>query len=399
MDFQLAIPKTLEFEGGFQKDPRDLGNWVGGKVVNGKVVGGKLVGTKYGIAARYFPDEDIPNLTIPRAVVLYRRKYWALGDIDRLPPHLRFTVFDMGVNAGVSRAIKGLQVLSQYPNPTPEQLRVAVDYMLSKRKASINGLAIDGIMGPNTARAAANVTLQAYTALRLAYYERIAGFRQNHVYLRTWRRRANDSDKFTIQHIRQQLPPTLPHESLSDSPTMLGVYLESVSPPPVDSLMRNAEPDEIAGYAPCPDPCENCTCSDCPSPVEIDAPPPAVAKPAAAGCLPLVLLLLLIAGCSARLTIEDSQRPVDIKVRGSRIEREQLIEVARQTLTKPDTVRLNAVPNLFAPGTQPYIPPAFNFKLPGSAATPYLLAPGQLGIDGPSGCPTGEPGEPGYPEP
>ena len=194
MDFQIAIPETLRYEGGFQRDRRDLGNWVGDR----------LVGTKYGIAARYYPDEDIRNLTIARAVEIYRRDFWAAAGVERLPAELRFTVFDMAVNAGVTRAIKGLQVLSQFPDPTLAQLRQAVDCMLNVRCADrIGGLAIDGVMGPFTARAARNVKLSEYTALRVAYYERVATFRKNRVFLRTWLRRARHADEFTRRTLAQ----------------------------------------------------------------------------------------------------------------------------------------------------------------------------------------------------
>ncbi|RYC28946.1 hypothetical protein D3273_26555 [Lichenibacterium minor] len=50
-EFRRAVlPFTLHHEGGSSVDPRDPGNWTGGK--RGR---GKLVGTKYGIPASSHP--------------------------------------------------------------------------------------------------------------------------------------------------------------------------------------------------------------------------------------------------------------------------------------------------------------------------------------------------------
>ena len=43
-----VISVVLLNEGGFQKHPKDPGNWTGPNCT------GELIGTKYGIAARYF---------------------------------------------------------------------------------------------------------------------------------------------------------------------------------------------------------------------------------------------------------------------------------------------------------------------------------------------------------
>ena len=188
MDFNTAIAKTLRFEGGFQNNPADSGNWVGKR----------LVGTKYGIAAKFYPDLDIKNLRLKDAVEIYRRDFWAGNRIDLLPVHLRYTVFDMGVNAGISRATRGLQALSRHPSPTTKQIEYCVDIMLNIIKVDgIRGLAIDGVIGPNTAAAARGVTLEEYTRLRLAYYERVSNYASNKTFLRGWLRRARQADQFT----------------------------------------------------------------------------------------------------------------------------------------------------------------------------------------------------------
>ncbi len=49
-----VLPFTLHQEGGLSLDPKDPGNWTGGKVGLGK-----LLGTKYGIAAASHPGLDV----------------------------------------------------------------------------------------------------------------------------------------------------------------------------------------------------------------------------------------------------------------------------------------------------------------------------------------------------
>ena len=104
MNFDKAFSITIGHEGGFTNNPKDAGNWTGGKVGVGL-----NKGTKYGIASNTYPNEDIKNLTLDRAKFLYKRDYWDKAKCDSLPNGIRFHVFDCAVNSGVSRAIKTLQ--------------------------------------------------------------------------------------------------------------------------------------------------------------------------------------------------------------------------------------------------------------------------------------------------
>ncbi len=101
--FVFAFPKVISMEGILSLDPEDSGNWTGGR----KGVG-ELRGTKYGISARAYPDEDIPNLTLERARTLYK-DYWDAIRGDELPDPLSHLVFDAAVNQGVSAATTMLQ--------------------------------------------------------------------------------------------------------------------------------------------------------------------------------------------------------------------------------------------------------------------------------------------------
>jgi lysozyme family protein len=104
MNFDEAIPFVLKQEGGFQKDPKDPGNWTGGKVGRGE-----LKGTKYGISAASFPLTDIEGLSEGEAKEIYRTAYWQEIRGDDLPDPYGFLLLDAAVNQGVPRAVKTLQ--------------------------------------------------------------------------------------------------------------------------------------------------------------------------------------------------------------------------------------------------------------------------------------------------
>jgi lysozyme family protein len=86
------IQRTIEHEGGYVNNPNDAGGE-----------------TKYGISKRSFPEENIPNLTIARAIELYKKHFWAhprlnLDEIARLSERVAWKIFDISVNAGQARA-------------------------------------------------------------------------------------------------------------------------------------------------------------------------------------------------------------------------------------------------------------------------------------------------------
>lgn len=92
MDFDGAFERLRGHEGGYVHDPRDPGGE-----------------TKFGISRRSYPDEDIKGMTIERAKSIYLRDFWAVARCDVLPESIRFDVFDMAVNSGVTAAIRVLQ--------------------------------------------------------------------------------------------------------------------------------------------------------------------------------------------------------------------------------------------------------------------------------------------------
>lgn len=138
MQFEEAVEIVLDKEGGFQKNPKDKGNWTGGKVGVGI-----LKGTKWGISAAAFPLLDIGGLTRNDAIRIYKTEYWNPIKPDWMPDHLRLSVFDCAVNSGVGRAIQFIQ--------------------------QIGGVKADGIFGPLTRGVIGKVTIENYNEKRLRF--------------------------------------------------------------------------------------------------------------------------------------------------------------------------------------------------------------------------------------
>ena len=90
----------------FKEIVRDIIRREGGYVDHPKDPGGE---TKYGIAKRSHPKEDIKSLTKKRAEEIYYDEYWIPSKAPYVHHSLRATFFDMVVNMGRSRAVKILQ--------------------------------------------------------------------------------------------------------------------------------------------------------------------------------------------------------------------------------------------------------------------------------------------------
>ena len=88
--FDLAIEKTLRWEGGYSADDLDPGGE-----------------TNWGISKRSYPDLHIKELTRDEAVVIYERDYWRYDSILDQP--LAEKIFDMAVNVGPLQAHRLLQ--------------------------------------------------------------------------------------------------------------------------------------------------------------------------------------------------------------------------------------------------------------------------------------------------
>jgi lysozyme family protein len=143
MNFDQAFDRLIGHEAGFTDDPKDPGNWTGGRPN-----AGELKGTKYGIAANTYPDVDIKNLTLDQAKAIYYRDWWLKTGADEIDPAITFQLWDFAVNAGMSTAKRALQ-----------------------RAASV---ADDGQIGPRTIAAVKGMSvtdvLMRFNAQRLRFY-------------------------------------------------------------------------------------------------------------------------------------------------------------------------------------------------------------------------------------
>jgi lysozyme family protein len=92
MKFDDAFKRLIGHEGALSDDPNDPGGL-----------------TKYGISQRSYPNVDIKALTLDEAKSIYKRDYWNAVQMEHLPEGIRFDLFDMAVNSGVSQAVKTLQ--------------------------------------------------------------------------------------------------------------------------------------------------------------------------------------------------------------------------------------------------------------------------------------------------
>ncbi len=90
--FQKALVRTKLNEGGYINHENDRGGE-----------------TNMGITKKYYPDEDIKNLTRERATMILYKDYWLKYKINTLPIEISDIVFDNAVVQGQSTAIKNLQ--------------------------------------------------------------------------------------------------------------------------------------------------------------------------------------------------------------------------------------------------------------------------------------------------
>ena len=102
MTFDQAFDRLIGHEGKFTDNPKDDGNWTGGK--QGR---GELRGTKFGIAAKSYPYLDIKNLTLDEAKAIYLEDFWDV--IGHAHGAVKFQLFDAAVNHGRGNAVRILQ--------------------------------------------------------------------------------------------------------------------------------------------------------------------------------------------------------------------------------------------------------------------------------------------------
>jgi lysozyme family protein len=113
--FEQALKVILRHEGGYVNNPNDPG---------GITNLGVTKTTWEGWTGKPATVADMRALTVEQVAPLYRKRYWDAMRCDDYPPAVALCVFDFGVNAGIRRGVRYLQM--------------------------VVGVAQDGAPGPNT---------------------------------------------------------------------------------------------------------------------------------------------------------------------------------------------------------------------------------------------------------
>ena len=168
-NYDHCLEMLLEHEGGFVNHPKDPGGI-----------------TNLGITKKVYEDwvghsvskQDMENLTRKDVAPIYKKNYWDRGRCDDLPSGVDWSVFDWGVNSGMSRAAKALQRI------------VAV-------KA-------DGGIGPMTLQAVANfepeILINKMHSNRQNFYEKLQTFE---AFGRGWTRRNNQTKEAALEMMQK----------------------------------------------------------------------------------------------------------------------------------------------------------------------------------------------------
>lgn len=180
----------IKREGGFVDDPDDPG---------GATNFGVTIGTMKALGVDINNDgtvdsKDVKLLTAERAGEIFKKEFFHRPGIDKLPPELQATVFDMQVNSGAN-AIKILQ------------------RVLNKHLGSEGSLSVDGFIGPETLRAVSTVygqlgseLVNEYGVARRDFYYSIADGREAS---RKYARRRNGGKGGWIKRAEEFLPQEL----------------------------------------------------------------------------------------------------------------------------------------------------------------------------------------------
>ena len=144
--FETTFSRTIGHEGKFQANPKDRGNWTGGKEGVGE-----LKGTKWGLAAMTYPHLDIANITLEQAKEIYFNDWWLKLKMDCWPNVMKYQMFDAAFNHGTGRANQFLQFAARVKD--------------------------DGVIGPKTITAVnmtdLNDLVLRFLAKRLRYFTEV----------------------------------------------------------------------------------------------------------------------------------------------------------------------------------------------------------------------------------
>ena len=118
MNFENAFDLLITHEGGFSNHPDDPG-------------GSTMYGVTEQVARENGYTGPMRDLTLDFAKSVYRKRYWDACQCDAMPTPIQYPLFDAAVNSGPGQAVKWLQAAA--------------------------GIKADGVIGPMTRQAVANL--------------------------------------------------------------------------------------------------------------------------------------------------------------------------------------------------------------------------------------------------
>ena len=142
-DFEFAIKKILNAEGGYTNNPADPGGE-----------------TKFGISKRSYPHIDIKSLTVAQAKEIYKNDFWLANKYDQIAnDFIAEQALDLAVNIGPANANKILQKAYNFLANCANELAL---------------LSVDGTIGKNSIAAINSFVSYGENAIYLVVIERLA---------------------------------------------------------------------------------------------------------------------------------------------------------------------------------------------------------------------------------
>lgn len=220
-DFQTALRLLAKHEGGWSDRDKDADP------------GGK---TMYGITQSTYndwcdqkgkPRGEVRNIAYTEAAAIYRANYANPVRYEDLPPGIGYAVFDLAVNAGVSRAVRLLQ--------------------------EVLGVKADGIVGSQTLAAvrAANLPelIKRYCAARRKWQLRLKNAKKNP----GWVTRINDVERDALRMAGEADKARRPGQSVNDARrAAVAARGDVIAEPPLDHVPDDGRGAKAYGRARAP---------------------------------------------------------------------------------------------------------------------------------------------------
>lgn len=107
-NYQYCLENLLKYEGGYSNHPMDKG----GPTNFGITIADYRMYIKQDGTA-----EDVKNMNVNQAKVIYKTKYWDKIGGDKLPSGIDYAIFDYAVHSGVARALRVNKQFENYEDP------------------------------------------------------------------------------------------------------------------------------------------------------------------------------------------------------------------------------------------------------------------------------------------